>query len=87
MRSYDYEALTYDGAVYCKGCLPAGVDPQSNEVMPVFADSEWDYYPACDKCGKVHDYVNLTPEGRAYEKANKKKRSKARGQHRPRLTK
>lgn len=63
MYSYDYEAVVYDGEIYCVGCLPEGVSVDSDEVSPIFADSEWDYYPVCADCGTVHDYVNLTAEG------------------------
>jgi hypothetical protein len=59
MKSYDYEAVAYNGAVYCTGCLPEGVKLSDEEVSPIFADSEWDYAPVCDKCGTVHDYVTV----------------------------
>jgi hypothetical protein len=62
MKSYDYEAVAYDGDVYCLGCLPKGVDEK--DADPIFADSEWDYYPVCCVCRGVHDYVNLTSYGR-----------------------
>ena len=64
MQAFDFEAVVYDGEIYCVNCLPDGVDVESDEVSPVFADSEWDYYPVCAECGAVHDYVNLTAEGR-----------------------
>lgn len=63
MKSYDYNAVTYDGACYCTECLPEGVDVENEEVSPIFAGSEWDYYPVCDKCGEVHEYVGLTTDG------------------------
>ena len=59
MKAYDYKAVTYDGSIYCIGCLPHGVTAESDEVFPIFADSEWDYVPVCDVCGKEHDYVIL----------------------------
>jgi len=65
MKSYDFDAVTYDGAVYCNECCPVPLD--SDEVMPVFADSEWDCYPTCDVCGTQHDYMGLTSDGIAYE--------------------
>lgn len=65
MKSYDYEACAYDGAVYCNGCLPDGIDENHEDISPVFADSEWDSYPVCDHCGCVHDYVSLTSVGLA----------------------
>lgn len=63
MKSYDYDACTFDGAVYCNGCLPDGVTTESEDVSPIFADSERDGYPVCESCGAIHDYVNLTDEG------------------------
>ena len=57
MRAYDFKACVFDGEVYCNGCLPDGVD----------TDSEWDYYPTCCACGETDDYVSLTTEGREYE--------------------
>lgn len=67
MRCDHYEALTHDGAVYCVECLPADVTEDSEEVHPVFADSEWDAYPVCDSCTRVHTYVGLTPYGERCE--------------------
>lgn len=66
MKAYDYEAVTYDGDVYCLGCLPAGVTDGTDGVSPIFADSEWDDYPVCTACGAVHDYVSLTDYGMAH---------------------
>jgi hypothetical protein len=63
VKSFDYEAVTFNGAVYCTGCLPEGVDVDSDDVCPIFADSEWDYFPSCDTCLKLHTYMNLTDEG------------------------
>jgi len=64
MKSFDYEAVVYDCEVYCVSCLPGGVDVEGDDVSPIFADSEWDYYPVCAECGEVHNYINLTVEGR-----------------------
>ena len=66
MKAYDFEAVTYDGAVYCTGCLPDGVDADSEGVYPIFADSEWDSYPVCDACGAEHDYMSLTSDGQSW---------------------
>jgi hypothetical protein len=62
MRSYDYDAVTYDGEVYCVECLPDGVNVEDPEVMPIFADSEWAYVPVCSVCGAEHDYVTVIRE-------------------------
>lgn len=70
MKAYDFEACAFDCEIYCNECLPEGVNTDSPEVHPVFADSEWDYYPTCCQCGTVHDYVSLTTEGREHEESN-----------------
>lgn len=57
MKSYDFEAVTFDGGVYCIGCLETGTS--YDDTYPIFADSEWDSAPVCDTCGAVHDYVNV----------------------------
>lgn len=65
MNATDYEAMVYDGEIYCCGCLPDGAT--EDEAEPIFAESEWDYYPTCAHCGAVHDDVVLTGEGLIYE--------------------
>jgi len=67
MKAYDYEAVVIDCTILCIECLPQGVSVDSEDVSPIFADSEWDRYPVCDKCGYLHNYVNLTDDGRQYE--------------------
>lgn len=64
MKAYDYEAVVYDGNVYCIGCLPDGVDEE--DLEPIFALSEWDCYPVCDACGEAHEYVCLTEDGQRW---------------------
>ena len=65
MHDYDYDAVLYDGEIYCTGCLPDGVDVDGVDAdgddicQPIFAGSEWDAYPICCQCGAVHDYVML----------------------------
>ena len=59
MNSAHFDAVTYDGSVYCCKCLESATEG----VYPIFADSEWDSYPVCDICGQVHDYVKLTEYG------------------------
>lgn len=66
MKAFDFEAVTYDGAVYCIEHCPVPVTNDS-EVYPIFADSEWDHYPVCSQCHEKHTYVNLTDEGRIEE--------------------
>lgn len=68
MRSFDFEAVVYsedDGVHYqilCVECLPEGIDIEAPGVSPIFVDQEWSYYPVCEKCGYVHDYVQLLDE-------------------------
>lgn len=57
MKSYDYEAVVFDGEIYCIECLPTNASKE--ECDPIFADSEWDNYPTCCECFHVHDYVSL----------------------------
>lgn len=59
MKSFDYEAVTYDAAAYCVECLPEGVDVDSEEVSPIFADAEVAAAVVCDACGAEHDYMNI----------------------------
>lgn len=67
MKSYDIVAYTAeDGGIYCVPCASL-MDEDEVDLEPVFADSEWDYYPCCDECESVIDEVNLTSEGRAFE--------------------
>jgi hypothetical protein len=60
MHAWDYEAVTYDGAIYCVECLPPGVEADSDEVTPIFASDEWAAPgAACEACGALHDYMSL----------------------------
>jgi len=47
VKAYDFDAVAYDGEVYCNGCLPDGVTLKNDGVSPTFAISEWDRYPVC----------------------------------------
>ena len=69
MKAWDFEAMVYDGEVYCCECLPDEARTKNNdECNPIFASSEWDYYPVCNKCEEQHKYVGLTDAGRIYER-------------------
>ena len=59
MKSFDFNAVTYDADIYCLDCLPDGVSGDSEDVSPIFAGSEWDYLPVCCVCGTEHDYVSI----------------------------
>jgi hypothetical protein len=70
MKSYDYYGFTTsDGATICLECSRNLSEEETERLHfhPIFADSEWDYYPSCDICGDLLDYVNLTEYGREYE--------------------
>jgi hypothetical protein len=71
MKAWDYDFVTYDGEIYCIDHSPAGLNHDG--VNPIFASSEWDYYPSCDVCGKLCDYVGLTSDGEKYEIEHNKK--------------
>ena len=59
MKCYDFDAATWNGDIYCLGCLPKGITKDHDEVNPIFANSEWDYVPTCCICGTEHDYVTV----------------------------
>ena len=58
MRAWDYDAVTYDGEIYCNDCLPDGVDMEL--VNPIFASAKWhDHIPTCRACGCRHTYMSI----------------------------
>lgn len=59
MKAWDFKAVIFDGAVYCVKCLPKGISVDGDNVSPIFATDEWDAEPVCDKCGQLHDYMNI----------------------------
>lgn len=44
------DAVVYNGAVYCLGCLPEGTNPDRPDVVEYFEDSM--YEPICCVCHK-----------------------------------
>ena len=62
MKSYDYDAVVYDGSEYCVECLPEGVKVHDEDVSPIFADAEMDRPAICDNCGTEHTYMNITSD-------------------------
>lgn len=76
MKAWDYEGVDLfaaDGSghigTYCNECfatLHPTVDINAEHVAPIFATDERDYYPSCEWCGYVFDYINLTEEGYEY---------------------
>ena len=69
MKAWDYRAVYYDGECFCVDCLPAEEDrlEPNLDVYPIFATEEADSYPVCTICGREHDYIGLTDDGRAAE--------------------
>ena len=62
MKSDTFEAVTYEGEVYCIECIPEidlDLDIDSEGVHPIFAGEEWDYAPSCNVCGETHSYMQL----------------------------
>lgn len=59
MKAWEYDAVVLDGEIYCVTCLS---EKELRNAAPIFADSEWTYYPTCSECGAVHEYVTLTPD-------------------------
>ena len=59
MKSYDFDAVIYNGEIYCVECLPDGVDVNDEDVLPIFADSEWCSFPVCIVCQRSHDCVSI----------------------------
>jgi hypothetical protein len=61
------EVFAADGSghigTYCEHHLPEGIDADSEQVSPIFASDELDYYPACDVCGEQYTYMGLTEDG------------------------
>jgi hypothetical protein len=67
MKTYEIVGYCLDGESYCTGCLSA---PDTKKADPIFAGSEWDYYPTCGVCGGIIDEVGLTTEGIIYQANN-----------------
>jgi hypothetical protein len=59
MKAEDFEAVTYQGDVYCVECLPPGVDVNDPEVHPIFSIDEVDDVQICCDCGCEHDYMSI----------------------------
>lgn len=54
MNACDFRAVVIDCNIYCLECAPVH---KADEAFPIFANSEWDSYPYCTRCGREHDYV------------------------------
>jgi hypothetical protein len=55
---HSYEAILWEGSVYCLSCIPPCA--RESEISPIYAESVWDTPPACENCGKIHDYMEIT---------------------------
>jgi hypothetical protein len=67
VKSYDVLGYTFPGYAVCLDCHlkvehECGVE---DSCYPIFADSEWDYIPACDICGEAIEGVRITEEFRS----------------------
>ena len=60
MKSYDFDFMTGNSSIYCGDCIREKKIP-IDSLLPIFADSEWDYYPVCDICGAVDENINFIP--------------------------
>lgn len=59
MKSYDVVGYVDDCYIFCTDC-------GDSTMEPIFAGSEWDYYPVCEECGREIDVI-LTEDGIKYE--------------------
>lgn len=59
-----YEVVGYaheDGYAICADCATT---QECKECAPIFADSEWDSYPTCDRClCAIEDVCLIEQEG------------------------
>src|SRR5258708_4676947 len=46
------------GYALCTDCVD-----EEGDLHPIFADSEWDSYPSCDRCNQAIEDVQLTEYG------------------------
>jgi hypothetical protein len=73
-KAWDYDAVTYDGGIYCVDCLPEGVSVDDEDVTPIFTVDELQYAPVCDRCGAVHDYMNVLEPGPVRDAGGRRQR-------------
>jgi len=60
MHATDFEAVIYNGNIYCTECLPIGIYVDDDDVIPIFSCMEWSQPGViCDTCGYLHDYMML----------------------------
>jgi hypothetical protein len=80
MRSDTVVGYTHsDGYMLCvdhardnrtKTGLKKDTGNETGYVYPIFASSEWDYYPSCDICHDKIEDVQLTTDGIEYENSH-----------------
>ena len=70
-KSYEVTGYTTeDGGILCIDCTEQTgsciktmeLVRESNDLLPIFLDSEWDYQPTCDHCFSKIDCSVLRPE-------------------------
>lgn len=66
IKTFSYtHYVTTDGGILCEECSEAALSAGSlqqdeyDNFSPIFADTEWHYYPECDVCEALADYVTL----------------------------
>jgi len=59
MMLFEFDAVTWNGDVYCIGCLPKNVDIDDESVTPIYAQDEVDEIQVCCECGCEHDYMSV----------------------------
>jgi len=63
--SHDDLAILTPYGVFCLSCVPK--DLEDDDLFAVYDDEQLDAYPVCERCGRKHDYTNLTPRGERFE--------------------
>jgi len=67
IKSYSVIGFTYNADYICTDCaenkgLSNGYNDHSDEVTPLFADSEFQHQPHCGNCGSELPYANVIGE-------------------------
>ncbi len=60
MNVLGFDAVEFQGKVYCIGCLPDPISLNDEDVLPIFANSVVKEFPNCEACGVQHDYMWTT---------------------------
>ena len=57
--SLDYDAVWYEGEVYCVGCLPECIAPDDILVTPILEEDMVVFTPVCVECQQSHTYMDV----------------------------